>query len=169
MVLGVLGDTHGNIDLMLRAAGCAAQELGATQFIHLGDDYADAETLRLYGYDVWAVPGLWCPEYHDGRVPRRFLETVDGVTIAAAHADADLRASDRGAAIILTGHTHEARIEVIGPTLHVNPGHLKAVMSRGQPASFATIGLDTEAIHAAIHELDGRTRLERSVQPLGLG
>ncbi|MGI6460628.1 MAG: metallophosphoesterase family protein [Candidatus Hydrogenedentales bacterium] len=161
VVLGVMSDTHGNRFLMLQAADIMKQ-LGATRVFHLGDDYSDAQELAMSGLDVHKVPGLWCAAYRDSRVPKRIVEVVDGVSIAAAHAPKDLRHSEHSADIVLTGHTHASAIEHVGHAIYLNPGHLKSSQSRGQRPSFAMITITAKEIHAAIHELTGAVRFERT-------
>ena len=163
MTLGVLGDTHGNRPLMHQAVDLMLGQHGVDLFFHLGDDYADAEELAACGYPVRMVPGLWCRQYHDGRIPNRLIETIDGLTVAAAHADKDLGAAGERAAIVLTGHTHAAGIRLAAASLHVNPGHLKAPLSRRQRASCAVIAIDGGQVRAAILETSGQVRAERSV------
>jgi len=160
MVLGVMSDTHGNQRLMHEVADCLVQQLGAQLLFHLGDDYQDAETLPLSGLPVRKVPGLWCPEYHDPRISNRLVENIAGLTVVAVHADKDLRPSDYGADVVLTGHTHTPRIELVGPLLHVNPGHLKPRADRGERPTFATIAITSDKVHARIHECGGRIRNE---------
>ena len=116
----------------------------------------------MAGYDVRMVAGLWCDEYRDPK-NRWFKETVAGVRIGGCHAHKDLRAADRSADIVLTGHTHVAVIEPIGNTLYLNPGHLKRDLDRGQLPSFATITLDGGQITARIHERDGAIRTETTL------
>lgn len=159
-VIGVMSDTHGNMRWMHDVAGLMEARFGVDLILHVGDDYRDAEQLEMAGHNVRMVPGLWCEEYRTPK--RRWLdESVDGIRIAGCHADKDLRAVDRSADIVLTGHTHVAAVEAIGNTLYVNPGHLKRASDRGQAPSFATISISDEAITVRIHELDGSTRAER--------
>lgn len=163
MILGVMSDTHGNRKLMHQAAGLLEAKLGAEVILHLGDDYTDACELARAGHTVRMVPGLWCPEYRNSRIPRQTVEEFDGVSVACAHADKDLRYRERAAAIILTGHTHAAEINRIGASIYVNPGHLKALRDRNQAASFATITISPETVRAAIHEILGGVRAELTV------
>jgi putative phosphoesterase len=161
--IGVMSDTHGNHALMHRVAALMTEKLGATVIIHAGDDYADAQELVLYGHDVRMVPGLWCREYNNPRIRRRIHEEFQGVAIACAHADKDLQHEEYAAAIIITGHTHVARIEHIGKSVFLNPGHLKALHDRGQDASFAMIHIEDKSVRIAIHELTGGVRLEKTI------
>lgn len=161
MRLGVMSDTHGNRPLMFQAAGIMKQ-LGATLVFHLGDDYLDAQELAMSGVDVRMVPGLWCDAYRNSRVPKRIVEVVNSVTIAAAHAAKDLRHTELSADIVMTGHTHEPAIERVGHAIYLNPGHLKGPESRGHRPSFATLTIAGHSIRAAIHELTGAVRLDKT-------
>jgi len=152
MILGVMSDTHGNTGLMLSVAASMSGLFSVKIIFHLGDDYRDAIELTQAGYEVRMVPGLWCPEYRDARIPRRIRETFDGVTVACAHADKDLRHVERAADIVTTGHTHTSNLTLLGKTLYLNPGHLAARTNRGQPASYAIIQITPDEITAAIRD-----------------
>ena len=169
MVLGVMSDTHGNAALMHEVAETMVAQFAIELIWHLGDDYVDAAALVLAGHTIRRLPGLWCPEYHDSRIPRRLLEACDGVTVAGAHAQKDLRHTERAAAVILTGHTHQAAIDLIGRSLLVNPGHLAKHASRGERASYAVIDIRPKSIRASIRELSGTIRIERTVARSKLG
>lgn len=158
VILGVMSDTHGNSPLMHRVADYMVQQLGVQIVFHLGDDYTDAEELMLAGHDVRRVPGLWCYEYQDSRIPKRILEEMGGITVAAVHAEKDLRFSERAAGVILVGHTHEPRIMKLGLSLYVNPGHLKSPVNRGNPATFALVEISEDTISAALYGWEGIER-----------
>lgn len=159
MILGVLSDTHGNRALMHDAAQRLLREHRADRLYHLGDDYADAEELAFAGHDVRYIPGLWCPEYRDWRVPNTLIDEYNGVRISCAHAEQDLKRKEREAHIVMCGHTHVARIIREDGAIHLNPGHLKAPRDRGQLPSYAVIRIDERALHLAIHEIDGALRM----------
>lgn len=152
MILGVMSDTHGNGELMFSVAVSMTRVFGVETIFHLGDDYRDAVELSHAGYDVRMVPGLWCPEYLDTRIPKRLVETIDGITVACAHADKDLRHVERAAGIVLTGHTHMPNLTRIGLTLYVNPGHLTARNNRGQTASYAILAIGPGEVAATIRD-----------------
>jgi predicted phosphodiesterase len=149
---------------MFQVADLMQDDLGVKLIFHLGDDYTDGQELSYGGYETRCVPGLWCPEYHEARIPNRIIEDVAGVKVSAAHASKDLRHTELSAAIILTGHTHEAAMELIGFSLYLNPGHLKGRKSRGERPSFCTIDIGEETITAAIHEIDGAVRVTKTVR-----
>lgn len=162
-IIGVMSDTHGNRTLMHRVADLMRVKFDVGLIIHVGDDYEDAQELVLYGFDVRMVPGLWCPEYQNPRIPNRVIEKIAGLTIAFAHAEKDLRHDGYASSIVMTGHTHVAQLELIGMSIHLNPGHLKSLYDRQQHASFATITVDAESVRAAIHEITGGVRKELCV------
>ncbi len=163
MIIGILSDTHGNHALMLRVAEYAARTLKAELFIHLGDDYGDGQALAWRGYEVRQVPGLWCEEYHDSRVPKRLTEQFEGLTLVAVHAAKDLRAVDRAADIILTGHTHKPCIELVGNTLHMNPGHAARNLDRGEEATFGLLEITPERLYAAVYLVSGKKRCDKTI------
>jgi uncharacterized protein len=158
MKIGVLSDTHGNRRLMHEVADKLIADFGATLLFHLGDDYADGEELSQTGHEARHVPGLWCPEYNRTTIPKRVSEVCAGVSVVAVHALKDLRAPDFSNDVILSGHTHQAHVEQVGPALYVNPGHLKGPKDRGERASFATLDIAPGMVTATIHELDGTPR-----------
>lgn len=158
MIIGVISDTHGNRRMMHQVADDLRSRHKADLLVHVGDDYTDAEELAMAGYTIEMVPGLWCPEYADHRIPNTIVESVDGITISAAHADKDLRARELTATIVLTGHTHVARIDKLGRSIYLNPGHLKSKFDRGEHPSYALITTGEKDINIAIYELSGRIR-----------
>lgn len=163
MIIGVISDTHGNRKLMHQVVDRMNSAHRADLIIHVGDDYPDAQELSLAGHNVRMVPGLWCEEYHDGRTPKRIVIPCDGITISATHAEKDLGAAELAASIVLTGHTHVAKIEKLGQSVHLNPGHLKhPKLDRGQRPSYAIISTEPESVTVAIHELDGGVRTSQS-------
>ncbi len=164
MIIGVISDTHGNRKLMHQVADWMKSKHRVELIIHVGDDYPDAQELSMAGYNVRMVPGLWCDEYQDGRTPKRIVVPCDGITISAAHAEKDLGATELAASIVLTGHTHVAKIEKLGRSVHVNPGHLKhPKLDRGERPSYAIISTTPDNVGIAIHELDGRTRASQTL------
>lgn len=163
MIIGVMSDTHGNRKLMHQVADMMEAEFGVELILHLGDDYCDATELDLAGHPVRQVPGLWCREYHNSKVPRQFVTDCNGLSVACAHSPKDLRHTERAVAIILFGHTHSALIQLRGRSLYVNPGHLKGDNSRSERPSFAVIEVRENEVHVAIHETDGSVRMEQTL------
>jgi len=164
MRIAVLSDTHGNRKFMFQAAEALAGAHGAGVLFHLGDDYPDAEDLRMAGYEVRAVPGLWCQEYARHSILRRLVEHFDGVSVACAHALEEFSGRERRSDIVLHGHTHKPDIQTRGHSVLFNPGHLKSSRSRGHPASYGLIDIETERLSFFVYRLDGLLLLER-IQP----
>jgi putative phosphoesterase len=163
MKIGVISDTHGNVPMMTQAADFLVDELGAELLVHLGDDYQDSRVLEWSGRNVAAVPGLWCSEYRSATVPNRLVLDFDGLRAVAAHAQKDFRPADLDAHILLSGHTHEARLAQTDGRLHFNPGHLKALRDRGELPSFGFLDVSRDAVRAVIHEFDGSVRVELEI------
>lgn len=162
MIIGVISDTHGNMKLANAAADRIRAENHADLLLHLGDNYPDAQELGMAGHPIRMVPGLWCDEYRDHRIGKTLVDTFDGLSIACAHADQDLGPRERAAAIIMTGHTHVAKIEPQGQHVFLNPGHLKSNLDRGQTPSYAIIETTPDEVRITIKELSGPTRLART-------
>lgn len=155
-----MSDTHGNRVLMHRIAdGMVAA--GAEIIYHLGDDYEDAEELRMAGHHVIVVPGLWCEAYRSNRAPKTSIEHFGWLTVACAHSPDDLRGPERRASLIMHGHTHRAMLEQRRGAVWLNPGHLKRPYDRGQDASYAMVSREENALSCRIHELDGTIRVEQ--------
>lgn len=169
MILGIMSDTHGNVRLFHPVAGLMKERFGVGVIIHAGDDYVDAEELELAGHEVRKVPGLGCDAYVDGGTPRVIVEAFGGITLACAHDEKDLRATDRAAALIVTGHTHRAALERLGRSIYINPGHLASGRARGGRPSFAIVDIGERQVRAAIHEADGAVRLEQTFERRLLG
>ena len=157
MLVGVISDTHGNQEFMLRAVQ-RLKEMGAEVLLHLGDDETDAEngiSLPLY-----SVPGKYEPAYSDPSNRARTLE-LDGWQVSMAHMIEDLPE----AGIRLYGHTHRPAAEVSGGSLLVCPGHLKGPQDRSVPASFALLSLEKSAASVRILALqDGELIIEATLK-----
>jgi uncharacterized protein len=175
MLLGILSDTHGNLEAIQEVATRfrAAQ---VDQVLHLGDDYLDILFLEAANLKVLAVPGLYCPEYRDPTIPNRRIENLAGVNILMMHTleaskfdqpgDWDLIERDQ-VNIILYGHTHVPDIREEEGVLWVNPGHLKAHDRRGYPLSYALMHLTPPTVDVRIVSLATGQILYRTVFTLG--
>lgn len=155
--IGVISDTHKNLDMMRSAAAALRAEHEVTLLIHLGDYYRDAIELRREGYTLWMVPGTMCPGY--GGAERILRETVGCIPIVCAHTPDDLRgAVTTHTRLAMHGHTHVPFMEQRGNTVWLNPGHLKSALDRGQRPSYAVVELEPGLVKATIFDLDGPIR-----------
>ena len=156
MVIGVLSDSHGNLELMHNAL-VLLDTCGVTRVYHLGDDYSDTEQLVAEGRTVGRVPGIYAQEYKDPAVPNKLVENVDGIRIMFVHAEQDVTGADLAASdIVCVGHTHIHELRDDVHHLMVNPGHLKGPTSKNQPPSCVVIETGAGRATVRIMELDGR-------------
>lgn len=168
MKLGIMSDTHGNVDYMRRAALRMSEEFHVDRIIHLGDDLADARQMGEVGAPLTAVPGVFESDYQDAQIPHRFIEEIEGVRFLISHTptvdshdlpgdlDPQRVMEDGQADILLHGHTHIYKIEELKRGLAINPGHLKLIDKKGCPPSFATIDIgEKKEIRVQIIEIDG--------------
>lgn len=91
--------------------------------------------------------------------PNDYYESIaNGTANALCSVTTELAAS-----IVLTGHTHVAKIEKLGRSVHVNPGHLKdPKLDRGQRPSYAIVSTTPDNVTISIHELNGRARTSQT-------
>ncbi len=149
MRIGLLSDTHDRLPT-LRTALLRLRELGITTLLHPGDIVAPFAAKVLAGFE-----GTLYVTYGNNDGERRGLKQVlpqiqdgplrlelAGRRVLLHHALEWCRPEQiAGADVIVTGHTHEARIERRDGKLFVNPGEgCGWVTGR---ASMAVIELDT--------------------------
>ena len=156
MTIGVMSDTHRNIELMNRAADLMIHTFGAERICHLGDDYEDAEVLGDRGVRVTKVPGIYDKEYTDAEIPKRVTDDVEGTKVLAAHSTKTIPQVEIDVAdIVLVGHTHLYEITSVGNVVVFNPGHLKNFSDKGREPTFGIIEITDDAICFAVHNLNG--------------
>ncbi|MEY3143836.1 MAG: hypothetical protein RLY21_2329 [Planctomycetota bacterium] len=137
--LGILSDTHGDATRARRAVELLRAG-GATHIIHLGDVGSESVLDHLAGIDATVVFG----NCDDARSLRRYAEFL-GIAVAHPAAVIEVKAGARAMRIgithghlldeieqlfraevdiLLHGHTHVARDDMVGPTRVMNPGAL---------------------------------------------
>jgi uncharacterized protein len=149
--IGIISDTHG----LLRPE--AERRLtGVDHIIHAGDigrpEIIDA--LRRIA-PVTAIRGnvdggQWSSEYPDTKLVR-----LAGKSIYVLH-DLKTLQLDPGTRIdvIVSGHSHIAKIDTVGGVLYLNPG--SAGRRRFKlPITLATLEITPEGIQTEIHDLGG--------------
>ncbi len=171
MLVGIVSDTHGNVD--------AIQEVirrfmasGVILVLHLGDDYLDMLFFEAAEMKILGVPGLYCSEYRDPTIPNQRIENLAGVKILMTHSpeastfDQPGYIAPKGDAtvdIVLYGHTHVPHIQEKNGVLWVNPGHLKAHDRRGHLLSYAFMHLTPPRVDVRILTLATEQTLHHAV------
>lgn len=170
--IAVVSDTHGNLEGLRAAVREITSREKIDLFIHLGDNYEDAEVFDEFEYDYLRVPGVFHDLYANARVPNRIIEKVEGWNLMLSHTHEshshDLPGDPRPEALVgsgkvevlLFGHLHVPSIEVQKGVLLVNPGHLKDGDKRGYPPSYAILDVSGDRIDARIVELGSGAVLE---------
>jgi uncharacterized protein len=160
MRIGVVSDTHGHVANTLAAINLL-ESLEVERVLHCGD--IGTETIPAL-FEPWPTDFVFgnCDYSRDaltlviqnaGKTCHDVFGDLEiaGRRIALLHSD-DRRkfreVIDSGQYdLVCYGHTHEARIEHVGPTLVLNPGALY----RANPHSLAIVELDS--LHAEIVNL----------------
>jgi hypothetical protein len=163
MIIGVLSDTHGNVD-RTRAAAHTFREQNVRTVIHCGDvgavevldalsDFAVHLVLGNADRDVSAlrraVEALPNPSSY-GEV---YADTLDGVRVAAAHGhsrELERLTTEGSHQYVFHGHTHRRKDEELDSGRRViNPGALGGIPRESR--SVCTVNLATGKI--TFHEL----------------
>jgi hypothetical protein len=160
--LAVVSDTHRNLSMFRRAVGSIISRRPIDLFIHLGDDYEDAEVLDEFELDYVRVPGVFSDYYTDTSVPNRRIEEYEGWRFLLTHTpeshpndlQKDIKPEDaisqKQVDVMLYGHLHTPEILRKDGVLFVNPGHLKEVDKKGFEPSYALLRVRGEEIAAEI-------------------
>jgi putative phosphoesterase len=148
--VGVISDTHG----CLRPEALAALR-GADHLVHAGD-IGKPGVLR----ELRAVAPLTAVRGNNDRgawartIPARIAVRVGGIVLYVLH---DLKALDldpvaAGFGVVVSGHSHQPRIEERDGVLYVNPGSAGPRRFR-LPVSVAMLELDSGRVRARIELL----------------
>lgn len=154
MKIGIISDTHDNLDNLKAALKMLAAE-GVTRIIHCGDLCGPDVIRRLAGFEVWIAQGNMDRNVELARVAEEALGrgrlawlhklALDGYSMAVIHGDneealGNLITSGKQA-YVFHGHTHRRREQKIGRTRVINPGALGG--TRRQSRSFCILDLAT--------------------------
>jgi hypothetical protein len=120
MIIGVISDTHG----LLRPEALTALE-GCDRIIHAGDIGAPEILTRLGQIaPVTAARGNIDKAAWSKRFPETEVLEVGGVSIYVLHRrqDLDLNPETAGFSVVVSGHSHVPKAQVVGGVLYFNPG-----------------------------------------------
>ena len=168
MKIGVMSDSHGNIEYVRKAAECMMGE-EVDYIIHLGDDYYDTRILDILPVNVIKVPGIYEAVYKDVSVPNRLVDDIAGLKVLITHTK-DSHRNDlpddiipeeykvsRKVDIILFGHSHSFYASIEDGILMVNPGHLGAEDKRGE-ATFAILDISNGNIDVKMVDIKNEVK-----------
>ena len=174
MKIGVMSDSHGNIEYVRKAAEYMMEEEVA-YIIHLGDDYFDARVLDILPVNVIKVPGVYEAIYRDVSVPNRLIKGIAGLKILITHTK-DSHKNDlpldkipeeyivsRKVDIVLFGHKHSFHAGLENGILMLNPGHLK-LEDKAREATFAVLDINDRSVDVRILNIKGEVKLEESFE-----
>jgi uncharacterized protein len=156
MKIGVVSDTHRNLDNLVKVTDWLISRHKIATLIHLGDDYDDVKCLSEKYIEIMQVPGLYDERYTNGSLPKIIVENILGFRILLVHSlekdatDNDLQTSD----IILHGHTHKPEIEFQDGLVLFNPGHLKGPRDKNYAPAFGLLDIQDNGLDAKIFDLD---------------
>jgi len=174
MRLGLVSDTHGELENLREAANRLRDEWRVDAVAHLGDDCEDAEVLREYSsWKVLQVPGVFCEHYRDPTVTNRVVEGFAGWHVLLSHTrkphqndlpgdpDPEAMGARREVDVVAYGHSHIPEIDIAANGVPwINPGHLKSQDKKGHAPSFAVLEFGPEVVVARLVDLQSGVVIE---------
>ena len=158
MKIGILSDTHNNIENLQKALAIFAQH-DIEILVHCGDVNTPDTAAYLKGFQIHYVYGNTDhAQMHIGSVihelnPQNsagltFTGEVDGVLLAATHGhvvtELDRLINDGRYQYVFYGHTHQRQDEMMGTTRVINPGALGG--TQYEPRSICILDLQTDEL-----------------------
>ena len=161
MKIGIVSDTHDNIELAEKASDFFSETV--EKVIHCGDMIAPF-TAELFDreYDFYAVRGNNDGEWNlksiveeFGRFENNVMELeFEGLSIAVYHGTEEEIVEglvEKDYDFVFRGHTHERKLEDHDGTVEVNPGGIKLP---DQNEGFSITVLDTETKEIEFHSIE---------------
>lgn len=149
--IGVISDTHG----LLRPEAVSALQ-GSDLIIHAGD-IGRLEVIEQLGAiaPVTAVRGnidkaAWADDFPDTEVV-----SVNGMLLYVLHnlKDLDLDPKTSGFRVVVSGHSHQPKIEEKDETLYLNPGSAGPRRFK-LPISVGRLSIVGQSLHSELLSLD---------------
>lgn len=148
--MGVISDTHG----LLRPAAVAALA-GVEHILHAGD-VGDAAILAALGKvaPVTAIRGNVDRTGACARLPATEMVTLAGTTFYMVHdvQELDLDPGAAGIGVVVSGHSHQAKVERRRGVLYLNPGSAGPLRFR-LPVTVAVVTVGRDGVEAEIVEV----------------
>lgn len=156
--IGLLSDTHG----LLRPEALEFLR-GSDHIVHAGDigDAAVLGTLRTLA-PVTAVRGNNDRDGWARAIAQTEVLRVDEVSIHVLHdlAELDLDPAQAGFRVVVSGHSHQPRIDERGGVLYVNPGSCGPRRFK-LPIAVGELQVSRESVTARLLELQTRALIAR--------
>jgi len=166
MRLGLVSDTHGELEILREAGRKLEKEWQVDVIAHLGDDCKDVAALReVWHGEIIQVPGVFCEHYQNPAITNRILKEIEGCRILFTHTrsahkndlpgdpNPEELAAKGEVDIVAFGHTHIPEVRWEGGVLWVNPGHLKEQDKKGYSPSFGLLDLKQGTVKARLVDL----------------
>ncbi|TSD56073.1 metallophosphoesterase family protein [Variovorax sp. KBS0712] len=148
--VGLISDTHG----LLRPQAVAA--LQGCDFIVHGGDIGDAGILDALAAiaPLTVVRGNNDREAWAGAIPETAFLKVGDVHVYAIHdlSQIDIDPAGAGVRVVISGHSHQPKVEERGGVLYVNPGSAGPRRFK-LPIAVAELIVDGDTVSARIVEL----------------
>lgn len=157
MTIGVISDTHGNIEFLTDVINFMISNFKVDKIYHLGDNFKDGEELKRFNINYKIVPGIYDPEYMLEEIPKIIIEKISGFNILLTHSLDEINFSNKDVCkcrIICYGHTHNWKLELNDGVLFLNPGHLKSRFHKDRIATFAILTIEQFFITVKIYDID---------------
>lgn len=153
MLIGIISDTHG----LLRPEALAALH-GTDHIVHAGDvgDPAILDTLRAIA-PLTAIRGNIDRTGCCSRLPATELQQFDGLNIYVLHnlAELDLDPVAAGISVVISGHTHQPKIERRKGVLYLNPGSA-GPRRFSLPVSLGSLNISASTITPSLIDLSSK-------------
>jgi putative phosphoesterase len=150
MLIGVISDTHG----LLRPEALEALA-DVEHIIHAGDIGSPDIVPRLEEISpVTAIRGNVDTQVWARELPAWEVVTLAGRTVYVIHdrGDLDLDPAAAGFDLVISGHSHQPKIETVGGVVYLNPGSAGPRRFK-LPITLATVDLSTLPLRPELHRL----------------
>ncbi len=155
MKIGIVSDTHRNIEYLRTVTDYLVNRQKVVALYHLGDDYDDVKELGEQYLEIVQVPGIYDTRYKSGKLAAKDFETIQGLNVLLVHSfEKDVLGDDIVRSdIILYGHTHHYEMRLEDGRLYMNPGHLKGPMEKNMPPTFGLLTIMDREVIATIYSI----------------
>lgn len=159
-MIAVVSDTHATGEYTLGGA-VARSVRGAARVVHAGDFTSEAalDTFHRESERLLAVHGNADDPAVTERLPPARSFDVDGVRFAVTHTQRGGEmglvyfARERGADVVISGHTHRPLVKRVDDVLLLNPGSHER--PRGGHRTYAELAVENGGVEGAIRTTDG--------------